>query len=35
MTSGVDDNVSNRVMQLTQVGNMTAIVDENVIKIVM
>jgi hypothetical protein len=35
MTSGVDDNVSNIVMLLTRDGNMTAIVDNNVSKIVM
>ena len=35
MTSGVDDNVSNIIMFLTRDDNMTAIVDNNVNKIVM
>jgi hypothetical protein len=35
MMSGVDDNVSNIVMQLTRDCNMTAIIDANVSKIVM
>jgi hypothetical protein len=35
MTSGVDDNVSNIIMLLTRDDNMTAIVDNNVSKIVM
>jgi hypothetical protein len=35
MTSGVGDNVSSLVMLLTRDGNMTAIVDDNVSKIVM
>jgi hypothetical protein len=35
MTSGVDDNVSNIVMLLTRDDNMTAIVNNNVSKIVM
>ena len=33
--SGVADNVSNRVMQLTRDSNMTAIIDDNVSKKVM